>query len=166
MPIWDKIFGGGAAVLVEKVGNVIDNVVTTKEEKMQLENEIKKAEQEFQVEMKKLSIEEQQQVYQDLASARQRELTIQTSQYGTKLGKNTASFLALGTTILTFALFYLVIFYWTGKRDLQEGQKEVVIYILGVLSAIVTQIFSYYFGSSAGSAKKSEMIEQELKKKL
>jgi hypothetical protein len=36
---------------------------------------------------------------------------------------------------------------------------DVVIYILGVLSAIVTQIFSYYFGSSMGSADKNKIIE-------
>jgi hypothetical protein len=43
-------------------------------------------------------------------------------------------------------------------------QKDLVVYILGVLSAVVTQIFSYYFGSSQGSARKTDQINQALQK--
>ena len=77
---------------------------------MQLENELRKAEMEFNVEMKKLSVEEEKLSYQDTASARDREVKIQTSEYGTWLGKNVSSLLALGTTVLVFILFYFVIF--------------------------------------------------------
>ena len=48
------LFSGGASTLVNSVGNVLDKVVTTKEEKMQLENELVKSEQQFQVDMQKL----------------------------------------------------------------------------------------------------------------
>ncbi|MGQ0708998.1 MAG: hypothetical protein ACT4NV_04535 [Rhodoferax sp.] len=37
-------------------------------------------------------------------------------------------------------------------------QKEIMLYILGVLSAIASQIYAYYFGSSRGSARKDETI--------
>ena len=37
--------------------------------------------------------------------------------------------------------------------------KDILIYILGVLSAAVTQILSYYFGSSQGSKDKSAEIK-------
>jgi hypothetical protein len=37
-------------------------------------------------------------------------------------------------------------------------QKEIMLYILGVLSAIATQIYAYYFGSSRGSSRKDETI--------
>lgn len=153
-----NLFSGGAGQLVKSVGNVLDKVVTTKEEKMALENEIKKAEMQYQIDMRKLSIEERQIVLADTDSARKRESTIQTSQYGTKLGKNVSSYLALGTTLLAFSMFYVVIF---KNHELEtSGSKEIVLYILGVLSAIVTQIFSYYFGSSQGSAVKSDMMQK------
>ena len=45
-------------------------------------------------------------------------------------------------------------------KDRRSSQKEIILYILGVLSAIVSQIFSYYFGSSKGSARKDETIAQ------
>ena len=43
-------------------------------------------------------------------------------------------------------------------KDRRSSQKEIILYILGVLSAIASQIFSYYFGSSKGSARKDETI--------
>ena len=37
----DKLFGGGAADLVKNVGGVIDNLHTSKEEKLEAEQKIK-----------------------------------------------------------------------------------------------------------------------------
>jgi ribonuclease HII len=149
------LFSGGAGSIVDSVGKVLDNVITTKEEKMQLENEIRKSEIQFQIDFKKLTNEEQKMFLDDISSARQRETQIQTSEHATKLGKNVASFLALGTVALTLILFSALIF--IDEVDLKE-KKEVILYILGVLSATLTQIYSYYFGSSAGSAAKSQTI--------
>jgi hypothetical protein len=41
-----------------------------------------------------------------------------------------------------------------------EKAKDIIIYVLGVLSAIITQVFSFYFGSSQGSVDKSRAIER------
>jgi len=152
MSFLQDLFSGGASTLVDSVGKVLDNVVTTKEEKMQLENEIRKSEIQFQLDMKKLSNEEKQMMLGDISSARQREVQVQSSQYATQIAKNVAPFLALGTTILTLVLFYFMIF---SKQQLPPDKKDIILYVLGVLSAILTQIYSYYFGSSAGSAAKS-----------
>jgi len=149
------LFSGGAGSIVDSVGKVLDNVITTKEEKMQLENELRKSEIQFQIDFKKLTNEEQKMFLDDISSARQRETQIQTSENATKLGKNVASFLALGTVALTLILFASLIF--IPSSDLGE-KKDIILYILGVLSATLTQIYSYYFGSSAGSAAKSQTI--------
>ena len=155
MTFLSNLFSKGASTLVDSVGKVLDNVVTTKEEKMQLENEMRKSELQFQVDMKKLSNEEQQMILGDISSARQREVAVQTSENATKLSKNISPFLALGTTIITLALFFVLIF---SKLDLPADKKDIILYILGVLSATLTQIYSYYFGSSAGSAAHSKTI--------
>jgi hypothetical protein len=155
MSFLSNLFSGGASTLVESVGKVLDNVVTSKEEKMQLENEIRKSEMQFQVDMKKLSIEEQQMILSDVSSARQREVQVQTSEYATQLAKNVAPYLALGTTVLTLSLFFFLIF---STQEIPSQKKDIILYVLGVLSAILTQIYSYYFGSSAGSAAKSKTL--------
>ena len=49
----DKIFGGGAADLVKNVGGVIDNLHTSKEEKLEAEQKIKELIANYEVEMEK-----------------------------------------------------------------------------------------------------------------
>jgi hypothetical protein len=155
MSFLSDLFSGGAGSIVDSVGKVLDSVVTTKEEKMQLENELRKSEIQFQLDLKKLSNEEQKMFLDDVGNARQRDVQVQTSEYSTKLGKNIASFLALGTTVLTLGLFFILIF---SPQVIEPNKKDVILYVLGVLSAILTQIYSFYFGSSAGSAAKSQTI--------
>ena len=152
MSFLKDLFSGGANTLVDSVGKVLDNVVTTKEEKMQLENEIRKSEMQFQLDLKKLSNEERQMMLGDISSARQREVQIQTSDTASWWAKSIQHLIAAGTTLITLLFFYILIF----KPDsITSESKDIVLYILGVLSAILTQVYSYYFGSSAGSAAKS-----------
>jgi K+-sensing histidine kinase KdpD len=109
----------------------------------------------YQLDIKKLSNEEQQMIIGDISSARQRETQVQTSEYATQLAKNVSPYLALGTTTVTLTLFFILVF---TPDVIQQESKEVLLYILGVLSAILSQIYSYYFGSSAGSAAKSHTL--------
>ncbi len=67
------------------------------------------------------------------------------------INKLVTPILALGVVGLSFLLFTVLIFV-----DVKPEAKDILIYILGVLSAAVTQILSYYFGSSQGSKDKSE----------
>jgi hypothetical protein len=108
MGFLQNLFSGGAGTLVDSVGKVLDNVVTTREEKMQLDNELRKSEQQFQLDMKKLSNEERQMILNDVSSARQREMAVQTSEQATRLAKNISPYLALGTTFLTLSLFFVL----------------------------------------------------------
>ena len=155
MSILTDLFSGGASTLVDSVGNALDKVITTKGEKMQIDNEIQKAEMDYQVQMKNLSVTEQKQILDDVNSARQYGAQVQTSPNATKLSKNVSPILAMGTTLITFVLFFVLIFY---REQLSNDKVNIILYILGVLSAIVTQIFSFYFGSSMGSSAKSDFI--------
>ena len=150
------LFSGGAGKLVDSVGNVLDKVVTTKGEIMQQELEMKKAELQYQLDTKRLGIEEQKNRLQDIDSARQRSTAVETNVNASSLSKNIGSYLALTTTLLTFVLFYIVIF---RNETIKAEVKDVVIYVLGVLSTILTQVFSFYFGSSQGSVDKSKIVE-------
>jgi hypothetical protein len=87
----------------------------------------------------------------DRDSARNRETAIVTSAAAPMLNKVVTPVLALGVVGLSFVLFAILIFV-----DVKAEAKDILIYILGVLSAAVTQILSYYFGSSQGSKDKSE----------
>jgi len=131
--------------LVSSIGSIVDNLTTTKEEKLQLELELKKAEWQYINEQHRLKNEELGMIIQDKDSARQMHTQIQTSDKASRLNKNITAYLALITTALSFALFFVILFF---PEQLQEKGKDIIIYILGVLSAIVTQVFSFYFGAS------------------
>lgn len=155
MGFLSDLFSGGASTLVDSVGKVLDNVITTKEEKGQLEIELRKSEQEFQMEMRKLDLQEQQAVLGDMSNARSREVQMMNSENNTKLNKNLMPILALGTIFLILSLFFVLVF---TPSVIKAESKDVIIYILGALSAVLAQIYSYYFGSSIGSADKQKTL--------
>ncbi|MBV5313780.1 MAG: hypothetical protein JZU47_10820 [Prolixibacteraceae bacterium] len=156
MSFLTDLFSGGANTLIDSVGKVLDNVITTKEEKLQLDNEILKADMQYQLDMKKLTNEEQAMVIGDIASARNREIQIASAPNSSWWTKNTQHVLAVGTITLILIFFYILVFM---PDSISERSREIVLYILGIMSAILTQIYSYYFGSSAGSAAKDQTIK-------
>ena len=98
---------------------------------------------------------------EDRQSARTREAQIATSADAPLLNKIVLPVLAIGVLVLSFVLFYIVAF----DSDLVNTRnKDVIIYILGVLSAIDTQIVQYYFGSSSGSTQTRSFLENMVKK--
>ena len=98
----------------------------------------------------------------DLDSARKRESEIVTSEAAPLINKIITPILAASVLLMTFVLFGLVLF---DDGNIDPSRKDILIYVLGVLSAIATQIVSYYFGSSQGSAAKNSAIDKILEKK-
>ena len=94
----------------------------------------------------------------DRASARDRETKIATDDKAPLINKIVTPVLALGVVSLAFALFGVLLFI-----EVKPEAKDILIYVLGVLSAAVTQILSYYFGSSQGSKDKSELLKDQQK---
>jgi len=96
--------------------------------------------------------------FKDIDSARNREAQIATSEAAPLLNKIITPILALSITGLSFVLFGVIIF-----MEVTPQAKDILIYVLGVLSALVTQVASYYFGSSMGSKDKTEELRKVLK---
>lgn len=155
--IFQKIFSGGAGEIVDKVAGAVDRFVQTKEEKDAVNLELRKIVSE---ELKAMEAEhtKQLEVYQkEMESARNREIQIATAEKAPLLNKIVTPIIAMSVIILTFILFYVLMFKQVGN------EKDIIIYVLGVLSAISTQIVSYYFGSSQGSAQKQNQIDKLIK---
>ncbi|HRF57913.1 MAG TPA: hypothetical protein PLV58_11010 [Campylobacterales bacterium] len=138
------IVGGSAGQIIDSVGNVADKFITTDKEREELE-----------ISKSRLKLEEFQAEVADRGSARERETRINESQNASWLSKNISSLLAIGCLVLTFFMFYKIF-----GMNTNDANKDIVVYILGVLSAISTQIISYYFGSSMGSKNKSDIMER------
>lgn len=155
--IFNKIFSGGAGQIVESVANVVDKFVQTKEEKDAANLELRKV---VSDELKAMEQEhtKQLEVYQkEMDSARNREVQIATADKAPLINKIVTPIIAMGVILLTFILFYVLMFREVGN------EKDIIIYVLGVLSAVCTQVISYYFGSSQGSAQKQNQLDKMIK---
>jgi len=125
------------------------------------------AQMEHEEELLKLRLEEDRldlaelgMFLKDTNDARQREVQIANSDKAPLLNKIVTPVLALSILLLTFVLFGVVMF---NDTPLEASRKDILIYILGVLSAIASQIVSYYFGSSQGSKDKSDQLKGAMK---
>jgi hypothetical protein len=165
--IANAVLARGKAYVKEKTRVDLDKEALSQEDLIAL----KKYEMEHEEELlrlrlqdDRLSLEEQKSVFEDLSSARNRQMAIVASDRASWLTANTPSLLAISTVGLTFMFF--AVFAWLGKYSdpANAVAKEIMLYVLGVLSAILTQIFSYYFGSSQDSTEKARAINEILDK--
>ena len=107
-----------------------------------------------------LDLAELEMLLKSTNDARQREVQIANSDKAPLLNKIVTPVLALSILLLTFVLFGVVMF---NDTPVEASRKDILIYILGVLSAIASQIVSYYFGSSAGSKEKTDALKEAIK---
>jgi hypothetical protein len=133
-----------------------EDIIRLKTAEMEHEEELMR----LRIEDDKLDLAELELRLKDTDSARDREVQISTSDKAPLLNKIVTPVLALGVIGLTFVLFGAVMF---DTSVVEPSRKDILIYILGVLSAISTQIVSYYFGSSQGSKDKSDQLKEALK---
>jgi len=95
MSIFTKIFSGEGTSIINSVGGILDNLVTTKAEKQELSNEEAKAERNFILEQKKLGIKEHEMYLHDAQNARDNETKRDTSEHSSWLSKNIHEIIAL-----------------------------------------------------------------------
>lgn len=154
------IFSAGASSLVETVRKAIDDNVTSDEERKALDNELAKAAMQHEVAMATIGLQDKQSHFADTASARENQSRVQESEHASWIAKNVHSILALGIIGLTFFMYWYIVFSKNSETVLSanSAMKDVVIYILGALTTVATQVVSYFFGSSSGSADKSKTL--------
>ena len=56
--------------------------------------------------------------------------------------------------VLTFLVCLWLLF----VQEFPSGSKDVLLIVVGALITIVKDVYSYYFGSSEGSARKTELL--------
>ena len=114
----------------------------------------------LRLEEDKLDLAELEMLLKDTNDARVRETQIVTSDKAPLLNKLITPILALGLLGITFTLFGIVLFQ---ASPIDPSRKDILIYILGVLSAVATQVVSYYFGSSQSSKDKTDALKEAMK---
>lgn len=147
----------GSDWIKEKTGVDVEAALGTEEGRLRLrqaELEHELALQALQLEDNKLGLEFARLEVADRSSARTREVDLANSDVPI-IGKITTPILAIITVLGFFSvLCYLLYNAWSGFV-LTDGVKEVLYLMLGALSAQTANVYSYYFGSSAGSMQKT-----------
>ncbi len=105
---------------------------------------LKKVENDFIVAMEQAGIDRTKLVYADIANARDREKTLRDWVPAT-----------LGLMI-TFGFFGIVAYMCL--RALPSANEQVLTYMLGSLNTAWISVVAYYYGSSRGSDKKTELL--------
>lgn len=136
-----KILSGGTKEVIDSVGNVLDKVITNKEElaqaKLEAEKEINRHFEAVQANL----LKEQELQVQDRGTARTREAEFLKA---TGHIDYLMWFLAIaGMMIMGYCLYVLI------NQELEN--KELFIHFLGIIEGVVVSMYSYYFGSSVGS---------------
>ena len=73
------------------------------------------------------------------------------------LKENIAPVLSLAILTAVFALFSVILFI-----NVSEEKEKIAFTVLGALITLSTTVANYYFGSSAGSNKKTDMFRRRL----
>ena len=158
----NAVLAKGKKVVEEKLGVELkpdmspEDLAKIQIAQMEHEEELLK----LRLEEDKLDLAELEMRLKDTNDARVRETQIVTSDKAPLLNKLITPILALGLLGITFTLFGIVLFQ---ASPIDPSRKDILIYILGVLSAVATQVVSYYFGSSQSSKDKTEALKEAMK---
>jgi hypothetical protein len=143
----------GKAIGVDKVpatADGISNAIATALADPAQRQALIQAEQQFQAQMAELGYKDAEELAataaSDRANARQREMTLKD-----KVPAMLAGLVTLG--------FFGVLWYML-THTVPDASHDTMLLLLGSLGTAWTSIIAYYFGSSAGSDRKTELLAQ------
>lgn len=150
IPVVQKVLDSLAGDGLTKAGDVADKLIQDfklpPEQKAQIQQAILNENNRHAEVVATNALAEYQTSLLDTQNARGREISVKD---------NTPKLLAYGVTIGFFGLLLTMIF-----KVLPAGNETLLNVMVGVLGTAWIAVMNYYFGSSQGSAKKSETIEK------
>lgn len=159
MGILSNIFSGGASDLVKSVGGVIDNLVTSTQEKEAAKLELQKEINRHMESVESETTKRYEAELKDMSDARNREIQIVTSEHSPLLNKIIQPVLALLILGSCFLMWYIILF-----KDIPKEKETLVAGIVGSLTTLSMGVVSYFFGSSTGSAAKQKQLDNMMNK--
>jgi hypothetical protein len=160
MGLLGNLFSGGAEKLIGTIGGVVDNLVTSKEEKEQLKielakeinrhNETTEAEitKRFEAELK------------DTADARNSNTRIQESDKASFWAKNTAYFLDIFIGLIWGSITIFLVAKALNLAESIHADMTAVLSIYSTVTAIFMICVTFHRGTSKGSQDKDKQISK------
>ena len=107
---------------------------------------MKKADQDFKIQLDNNKIKLEEINAKDRDSARKRQIDMKDW---------TPNILAIAILFVFYEVLMLLV---SGEMKIAEGMKDIAIYLFGALTTIVVQVCNYFFGSSKGSKDKTNAL--------
>ena len=152
------LFSSGADKLISTTGGVLDNLLTSKEEKGQIQislEEIKRARESdkmnFQIEMKRFQMELESQEFESQKNAREMQMKTKSKIPG---------FLAIVFTASFFATAALIMYIVMNRSEMPQFAIMFISTIFGNITSILGMIMAFYFGSSKSAEDQSEKMNE------
>lgn len=154
-----KIFSGGAKDLIGTIGDTIDQLTMSKEEKEQLRIKLIEATNSHLEKMTALAQAETDSYLKDVADARSTNVQIQNSDKASWLSKNVAYIIDLFVFIIWGAMTIYIIGKFLNIIKAQQGVDfSGILGIYSGITAIAMTVLNFHRGSSKGSEDKSKQI--------
>lgn len=137
--MWDKLISVLGGNLFTGVTDLVKAFKLPPEQQIQFEQKMAEIEANAQQALERIAAD-------DRNSARQREMAVRD---------RTPAYLAYGITLGFFGVLG-----WMLNASVPETGHDALLVMLGSLGTAWAAVVSYYFGSSAGSNKKSELLAE------
>ncbi len=159
-----KIFGGGAKDIISSVGDVIDNLTLSKEEKEALRIKLIEATNSHVEKMAALTQSETEAYLKDTQDAREANARIQESDKSSWLAKNVAYILDLFLGLVWGTMTIYILARVLNLIKTENVDLTGVYGLYSTVTAVFMTVLNFHRGTSRGSEKKTETIDKMMSK--
>jgi len=134
---------GGVGSIVDTVGKLASDLITTDKERLAAQNE-----------QERIGLDRDKAYLADTADARNHDVKIQESANASLLAKNVGYWLDLFIVGATFGMAYLILF-----KGIPPENKEIFFTSFGSLLTLCMTVVNFHRGSTARSGQKDSTIQ-------
>ena len=142
MSLISDVLTGGVGTVIETVGKLAGDLITTDKERLAADNE-----------SKRIDADIEKAYLADTDSARKHDASVQESEHASFLAKNVAYWIDLFIVAATFGMAYMILF-----KDIPQGNKEIFYTAFGSLITLCMTVVNFHRGSSMRSQSKDTTI--------
>lgn len=140
-----KVATGNISGAIDSIGGALQEKAANDQQAASLLMELEMHRMTWELEMERIAAE-------DRASARSREVEMARAEKRDL----TPTVLSAVAVVSFFFILYVIAF-----RNIPEANRDMFIHALGIIEGgMITLVFQYYFGSSAGSRRKTEIAQK------
>lgn len=159
MSIFGKIFGTGAGEILKPVSDILDNVITNKEEKIKAQAELEKVLNDYMIQKEQMANAAVEMYLKDTQDARQMNARVQESDKASWLSKNIAFMIDILLTIVWSAITVFLVARAMNLIAAKAIDLTAVLSIYTTVTAVFMTVVNFHRGTSRSSEKKNDIIK-------